>query len=132
MTVFSWYPMIMLQPRALAWDLTSCLISTHQDSLASPSSLSSSSSNNLTDLELTIPPRWIRNPGGNFVMVRNGNSGISFLSKPLTFLAPCLSELELPTLAPKIKIIHEKMKEISCKHRKPLLLTSWWSVMFRV
>merc|ERR1719450_1200241 len=99
-TVFSWYPTIMLHPRALACDLTSCLISTHQDSLASPSSRSSSSSSNLTDLELTMPPRWIRNPGGYLVMVRNGNSGISLLSKPRTFLPPCFSELELPTLAP--------------------------------
>ena len=51
MTVFSWYPTIMLQPRAFAWDLTSCLISTHQASLASLSSRSSSSSSSYTSTQ---------------------------------------------------------------------------------
>ena len=53
----------------------------------------------LTDLELTIPPRCTRKPGGSLVIVRKGNSGIS-LSRALTCLAACLSELELPALAP--------------------------------
>ena len=106
--------MIMLQPRALAWDLTSCLISTHQASLASLSSLSSTSSSSFTDLELTIPPRWMTNPGGNLVRVRKGNSGMS-LSRPRAFLAECFSELELPTLAPD----REKMLVRAVR-------TDWW------
>ena len=90
----------MLQPSARAWDRTSCLISTHHASRASLSSLSSTSSSSLTDLELTMPPRWTRNPGGSFVIVRNGNSGMSLSGLSLALRLDCFSELELPTLVP--------------------------------